>query len=325
MKTIVTGATGHIGANLILALLERGKQVRAVVHHTKPAVDDPSLEVVVGDVIDIDSLQNAFESADVVYHLAAAISLSKKDWPLVEKVNVAGTRNVIEACLRSGVRRLVAFSSIHAISDAVDVERIDESCVLNDVSCPHAYDRSKASAEREMIKGIERGLDTVIISPTGVIGPHDYSPSFMGQALIMMASGKLPALVTGGFNWVDVRDVVAGAIVAEQKAVSGQKYLLSGHWVSMAGIALAVQQIAGSKVPPFIVPAKFASFVAPLVEMYYRFKKQQPLFTSMSMDTICGYRNISHDKATRDLRYQPRSFAQTIADTLAWFRQNGYI
>jgi len=325
MKTVVTGATGHIGANLIPALLERGRQVRAMIHRTKPALDDPNLEFVTGNISDVDSLQSAFDGADVVYHLAAAISLSKKDWPLVEKVNVLGTRRVIEACLRSGVRRLVAFSSIHAISDDPKVGQIDESCVLNDFSCPHAYDRSKASAEREVIKGFERGLDTIVISPTGVIGPYDYAPSFMGQALIMMASNKLPALVTGGFNWVDVRDVVSGAIVAEEKAAGGQKYLLSGYWVSIAGIALAVHKIAGSKVPSFIIPARFVSAIAPAIEIYYGLMKQPVLFTSMSMDTIGGYHNISCDKAMRELGYKPRPFMQTISDTLAWFQQNGYI
>jgi dihydroflavonol-4-reductase len=325
MKTVVTGATGHIGANLILALLERGRQVRAVIHRTKPMIDNPNLEIVMGDIGDINSLRSAFDGADVVYHLAAAISLSKKDWPLVERVNVVGTRNVIKACLRSGVRRMVAFSSIHAISDEETVEHIDESCVLNDLSCSHAYDRSKASAEREMIKGLELGLDTVIISPTGVIGPHDYGPSFMGQGLIMMAESSMPVLVTGGFNWVDVRDVVAGAIAAEEKAASGQKYLLSGHWVSMVGITQLVQKIAGSKVSPFIIPAKLVSAIAPFIGIYYRLMNQPVLFTGMSMDTICGYHNISHNKATRDLGYNPRPFRHTIADTLAWFKQNGYI
>lgn len=325
MKTVVTGATGHIGANLIPELLKRGRQVRLLIHRNKSALDAPSLEATTGDIGDISSLCRAFEGADVVYHLAAAISLSKKAWPLVEKINVIGTSNVVEACLRSGVRRLVAFSSIHAISDEPELEQIDEECVLNDLNCPHDYDRSKASAEREMIKGIERGLNTIIISPTGVIGPYDYAPSFMGQALIMMAENRLPALVSGGFNWVDVRDVVSGAIIAEEKADTGQKYLLSGHWVSITGIAMVVQEIVGSKVPPFIVPAKFVSWIAPLIEIYHQLQKKKPLFTSMSMDTISGYHNISHIKATRDLGYHPRPFVETIADTLAWFKQNRYI
>jgi dihydroflavonol-4-reductase len=325
MKTVVTGATGHIGANLISALLQRGGQVGAVIHRNKPVLDDPNLELVAGDIGNVDSLCRAFDGADVVYHLAAAISLSKKNWSLVEQVNVMGTRNVVEACLRCGVRRLVAFSSIHAVSDEAAVENIDESCILNDSSCPHEYDRSKANAEREVIKGFERGLDTVIISPTGVIGPYDYTPSFMGQALIMMARSKLPALLTGGFNWVDVRDVTQGAIAAAQKADGGQKYILSGQWVSIAGIALAVRESTGSKVPSLIVPAKFVSWIAPIIEIYYRLTKQRLLFTSMSMDTIGGYRNISHDKATHDLGYKPRPFRRTIVDTLAWFKQNGYI
>ncbi|MBT3363278.1 MAG: NAD-dependent epimerase/dehydratase family protein [Chloroflexi bacterium] len=323
MTTVITGATGHIGVNLIPALLEQGRMVRAVIHRTKPAIADPNLDVVKGDIGDVDSLCRAFEGADVVYHLAAAISLSKKDWPLVEKTNVVGTRNVVEACLRLGVRRLVSFSSIHAIADNDDC--IDESCTLNDLSCRHPYDRSKAAAERALRDGIERGLDTVIVSPTGVIGPYDWAPSFMGQALLMMVSGKLPARITGGFNWVDVRDVVAGAMAAEQKAVNGAKYILSGHWVSIAGITLAVHQIAGSKVPSFIIPTRFVSFIAPLVELLYKVRKQPVLFTRMAMDSICGYGQISHDRATRELGYKPRRFEQTISDTLAWFGQNGYI
>jgi len=183
LTVVVTGATGHVGANLMRALLAQGRPVRALIHKNRRATEELDTEVVCGDVCDLSSLCNAFDGAEVVYHLAANISLSMSEWPLLELVNVIGTRNVVEACLRCGVRRLVHFSSIHALTQEPKDIPIDESRSLVDSQhCP-PYDRSKAAGEKEVRKGIERGLDTIIINPTAVIGPHDYQPSHFGDAL----------------------------------------------------------------------------------------------------------------------------------------------
>ena len=230
MIVAVTGATGHIGVNLVRALLKEKRQVRALVHSNRQGLDGLDVELVQGDVGDPYSLYRAFAGADVVYHLAAIISLSMNDWPAVEAVNVIGTRNVVEACLKCGVRRLVHFSSVHALVQEPFHIPVDELRPLVDnQGCP-PYDRSKAAGEREVRQGIEQGLDAVILNPTAVIGPYDYRLSHFGEALLAMARGKLPALVQGGFNWVDVRDVVAGAISAEERAPIGAKYLFSGNY-----------------------------------------------------------------------------------------------
>lgn len=207
MTVVVTGANGHVGANLVRALLAEGRSVRALVHHSRRALQGLEVELVEGDVRELASLQRAFEGAEVVYHLAAHISIRMNEWPLVEAINVLGTRNVVEASLQGGIRRLVHFSSIHAFNEEPHDKPVDESRPLKIPESPHAapYDRSKAAGEREVRQGIERGLDAIIINPTAIVGPHDYYPSHFGQAILSLAQGNLPVLVPGGFNWVDVR------------------------------------------------------------------------------------------------------------------------
>jgi dihydroflavonol-4-reductase len=323
MTVAVTGATGHIGANLVRALIDKGIPTRCLVHVNCQAVDGLNVEKVQGDLRDLDSLCRAFDGIDVVYHLAASISLSMTDWSRLEEINVNGTKNVVEACLRTSVRRLVHFSSIHAlVQEPLDIP-VDESRPL--VASKHypPYDRSKAAAEREVQRGIEKGLDAVIIYPTAVFGPYDYQPSFFGEALISIARRKLPALVTGGFDWVDVRDVIAGAMLAEEKAPAGSRYLLSGHWVSMCDIAAMIEEITGVPAGRPVCPLWLAHLGAPFIGAISRFNGKRPLYTSVSLRALKSNRKISHERATRELGYQSRPFRETLTDTLHWFAANG--
>jgi len=323
MSVVVTGAAGHAGANLVRALLAQGRPTRALVHVDRQAVDGLDVEVIEGDICNLESLVDAFEGAEVVYHLAAHISILKDDWPLLESVNVIGSRNVVEACLRCGVRRLVHFSSIHTITQALTSIPVDESNPLVESQPYPPYDRSKAVAEKEVRKGIEKGLDAIIISPTAIIGPHDYKPSHFGEALLRLANGKLPALVTGGFDWVDVRDVIQGAMRAEERAPTGAKYILSGHWVSLRDAAVLVEQITGVPAPSFVCPMWLARIGAPIITALDRQAGKRPLYTSVSLQSLRGNWNISHQKATRELDYHPRPFRETVIDTLRWFEEAG--
>lgn len=325
MTVVVTGANGHIGANLVRALIAEGRPTRCLVHVNRQAIAGLDTEIVQGDIRDQESLGRAFDGAEVVYHLAANISLSMDSWPLLEWVNVIGTRNVVEACLHSGVRRLIHFSSIHALVQEPMSAPVDESRPLV-VSrrCP-PYDRSKAAAEKEVQRGVERGLDAVIINPTAIIGPHDYQLSYFGEALLAMVQRKLPALVAGGFDWVDVRDVVAGAMRAEEQAPAGAKYLLSGHWVSLSGLAAMVAGITRVPSPRFVCPLWLARLGAPVVAALGHRNGKRPLYTSASIKALRSNRNISHDRASRELGYQPRPFRETLMDTLRWFQENGQL
>jgi dihydroflavonol-4-reductase len=323
MTVVVTGASGHIGINLVRALAAEKRSVRVMVHHNHRFLEGLGVEIVRGDVTDAASLTKVFEGADVVYHLAGVISLLKNEWPLVERINVQGTRNVIEACRRSNVKRLVHFSSIHAINpEPLDVP-VDETHLLIQGHRYPPYDLSKSEGQREVRKSIADGLDAVIVNPTGVLGPYDYQPSFFGAALLMMANGQMPALINGGFDWVDARDVAQGAILAEQKAPAGAEYLLSGHWVSMQGIGDIMKEISDASIPGFVCPMPAARFSAPFATAYSRMFKKPPIFTSVSLNALRSNRNVSHEKATRELGYQPRPFKETLTDTMKWFEQNG--
>ncbi len=325
MLTVVTGASGHIGGNLIRELLAKGRRVRALQHVNRQAIESLKVDIVPGDVCHPASLHEAFEGADVVYHLAARISLNMNDYPVLEPVNVAGTRNVVQACLDCGVRRLVHFSSIHAFIQESIGKPMDESCPLVEPrNCP-PYDRSKAAGEKEVMSGIDRGLDAVIISPTAVIGPYDYEPSFLGEALLNLARGKMPALVPGGFDWVDVRDVVAGALSAEKKAPTGAKYLLSGHFASICDLAVMVEEIVGTPAPRMVMPRWLAFVGAPFLEGFAKMTGNRPLYTSASIRALRTGQDVSHEKAARELGYKSRPLKETIVDTFNWFNENGYL
>jgi dihydroflavonol-4-reductase len=325
MAVVVTGASGHIGANLVRTLVAQGRTVRALVHVDRRAIEGLDIEQVDGDVRDAHSLQCAFDGAEVVYHLAGYISLQMDEWSLCEAINVAGTRNVVNACLQSGVSRLIHCSSMSAFEQKPLDVTLDENRPLVESQYHPPYDRSKAAAEKEVRKGIEEGLDAVIINPTSVVGPFDYKPSHAGEALIDYAHGDVPAAVDGGVDWVDVRDVIIGVIRAEERAPSGAQYLLSGQWYSMFDFGIIVEEITGVPAPRIVLPMWLARFSVPFMAISDRRSGKRPRITSVSLRELQSNSNISSQKATRDLDYHPRPLSETLTDTLRWFESNGYI
>jgi dihydroflavonol-4-reductase len=325
MLTLVTGASGHVGNNLVRSLLAEGRNVRILIHKDSATLDKLNVEKFRGDVRDRDSLNAAIKGADVVYHLAARVSIETKGWEILHAVNTVGARNITESCLKNDVRRLVHFSSIDAVEQKPTDIAVDEKSPAATSREHPPYDRSKAAGEAEVRSAIEKGLNAVIVNPTAIIGPFDFQPSHQGQMLISMARGKLPALVEGGFDWVDVRDVVFGAIQAEKLAPSGSKYILGGHWASLFQIAGMVEAATGVRSPAFTCPLWLASASAPLVSTLEHICGRRPLFTRASIIAINSNKNISHHKAESELNYHPRPLGQTINDTLEWLAGEGIL
>ncbi|HEY70411.1 MAG TPA: NAD-dependent epimerase/dehydratase family protein [Anaerolineae bacterium] len=325
MPVLVTGASGHLGANLVRALLAQGRSVRALVHRDRRALEGLSLEIFSGNILQTESMAEATAGCDVVYHLAAGISLRRRDRSYLQTINVQGTRNVVQACLDQGVRRLIHISSIHALqSKPMDVPMDeDRPLVIEDHAMP--YDLSKAEAELEVRRGVEKGLDGVILNPTGIIGPYDFKPSHFGAVLIAMGLRKLPALIHGGFNWVDARDVSIGAIQAEAQAPPGSRYILAGHWVSVREIAKQVEEICGVPAPGLIAPMWLAILGLPFAPLLFQMGADRSLYSWTALCSLRANPRVSHAKASRELEYQPRAISETLKDTLRWFQENGYL
>jgi dihydroflavonol-4-reductase len=320
---VVTGATGHVGANLVRALIARGERVRAFVRGEGRALDGLEVERVRGDVRDEASLCAAFEGADVVYHAAALISLVGGQGGLVRETNVDGTRLVVQAARSCGVRRLVYFCSVHAFEQSPLHVPIDEGRARVRSLWAPTYDRSKAAAEAQVRQALSEGLDAVIVHPSGIVGPHDFGPSRMGRFLLDLCHRSLPALVDGGFDFVDVRDVVQGAMAAAEHGRTGESYILSGAWHSMARVAELCGGVTGVRPPALCSPMWLARVGAPFMDLWYLATRKEPLFTRESLTALRANRSYLHEKAARELAYAPRPLEQTIADTYRWFAQDG--
>lgn len=321
MTVVVTGASGHVGGNLVRALLAAGRKLRCVVRDDARAIDGLDVERVRADVTDPASLRAAFDGAEVVYHLAAKISIEGDPDGIVHRTNVEGPRNVVAACLDAKVKRLVHFSSIHAFTQPPLLEHLDEGRPLVDDPDEMAYDRSKAGGQREVLEGVRRGLDAVIVHPTAIMGPFDFKPSAVGQVLLDLYHRRLPSLVDGGFDWVDVRDVVAGALAAEQRGRTGRNYLLSGEWRGVAELARLAEDVTGVRAPRFVAPFWLARLGVPFMTGFARLTGRRPLYTADSLHALKSNRKISCERAATELGYSHRPLRETVADAYAWFRE----
>ncbi len=316
---VVTGASGHVGATLVRELLRRGRNVRALVRRDRRALEGLDVEEVRGDVLEPESLIQAFEGAKTVYHLAAIISILRNNAEQIRAVNVQGVKNVVKACLQRGVNRLVHFSSIHALSPYPKQETVDETSSLVTEEQLMPYDWSKAEGERTVLEAVRRGLDAVVVSPTAIVGPFDFKLSEIGRFFLSLYHGRIPALVAGGFDWVDVRDVVDGAIAAQERGRTGERYLLSGEWVTVKELSRMVQECTGRRTPRFVAPMWLARLGVPFMSLQSALTGEKPLFTRGSLHTLGHHRYTSHEKATRELGYTPRPLRDAVGDAFSWY------
>ena len=326
-RVAVTGASGHLGANLVRELIDRGYQVVALVRQTSLALEGLDIVRVNGDVSDQQSLARAFKNVDQVYHLAAYISIQSGDHEKLQSINVEGTRNVLEACQLAGVSTLVHFSSIHAIEQRpLDQAVSEDNPLLADRQNRGGdYEWSKAQADRLVREHNNPALSTRIIYPTAVLGPNDFNLSMFGQAILKMAEGRLPALVAGGFDWVDARDVVWGAVEATEKVMDGERFILSGHYLSMSEVASVIADLTGTAAPRFTSPAWLARLSAPLLGRWARLHGEVPLYTRDSLAALSANKTVSHALASDRLGYQSRSFRESMRDTLRFYSEQKWL
>ncbi len=322
---LITGATGHIGNVLVRELLALGERVRALVlpGENHMPLDGLDVEIVEGNVLEPAALDRACLGVKKVFHLASIISIMPGKNDFVRLVNIQGTINVIQAALRNRVDRLVYTSSIHAIMRAPHGVTIDESLPFDSQNSAGEYDRSKAEASLAVLEAARQGLDAVIACPTGVIGPHDYRRSEMGTVILGCMQSNVQWLIRGAYDFVDVRDVAQGLLLAGEKGVRGETYILSGERITYARLAETIHSILGSRPKIRIpIPKDLARFAAIFSPAYYRLAHTCPLLTPYALHTLWSNSYISSLKARQELGYQPRSLKNSLVDTIHWFIEN---
>jgi dihydroflavonol-4-reductase len=326
VRFVVTGASGHLGANVVRMLAAAGETVRAVDVRPGAALSGLDVEWFRGDVLDPSTLDNAFAGADFVFHLAARISIAGDPDGSVRRVNVDGVRHVAEAALAAGVRRLVHCSSLHAYDVGAIQGPVRENAPrATDPGLP-AYDRSKAAGEDELRRVVDRGLDAVILNPSGMFGPVDPEPSRMGRVLLAMFKGRMPITVRGAFDWVDVRDVAAALIAAADRARPGENYLVGGHRASVTELGRLAAEVAGRRPPRMaapLAPVQFAAEAA--VRLAGPRRAGRLLLTPESLHALATDPVVDYSKAIAELGYRPRPLAETVADLHASFVAGGRV
>ncbi len=324
MTVAVTGGAGHIGTNLVVALRGAGQPVR-VIDLVRPATAlRCGAQWIRADVRDEAVMRLALDGVDTVYHLAALISIVGGQGGRVESVNVDGVRATSRAALAAGTRRFVHCSSVHAFDlAALAGQPVHEGSPRAERADLPAYDRSKAAGEVELDGTARSGLDTVTVNPTAVIGPVDEAPSRMGAVLLALWRRRLPTLTTGGFDWVDVRDVVAALRAAAYRGRSGEGYLVAGHRLSISALARLAGEAGNRPVTRRTIPTWTVRAMAPVGTVLCRLTGNPLLPTVEAWRALEAFPVVDGRKAADELGYRPRPIAETLGDLYRSFADRG--
>ncbi|WP_428355752.1 SDR family oxidoreductase [Methyloprofundus sp.] len=328
MTTLVTGASGHLGANLVRALLDRGEKVRVLIRKdsNNSAIDNLDVELAFGDLRDEQSIIEAVKSCDYVYHLAAFVSIRDGDRDELYDVNVLGTRYLMQACRLANVKKVVHCSSFGAVGNNPDGAS-NEKWAVSPYEMTTDYEISKTFAELEVYKEVVRGLQAVIVNPSGIVGPWDFKPSLLGKTIIEFSQGKMRASVPGGFDFTPVQDVVQGHLLAMEKGVVGERYLLTGEQRTINETLDWLEEYTGVSKPKLVIPTFIMQNIALVKDWIERkfFPHVYPRFNYHSIRLLnCG-KYGTHTRAINELGLQPTPVKEAYRDSVLWFKEHGYI
>lgn len=316
---IVTGVTGHLGNVVVRCLRKRGERVVGLL---LPGEKNPFSDMVsvYGNVVDKESLRGLFEAASerIVIHCAGLVSISSYDGLRLWDTNVNGTRNMVDLAMEYGVKKFIYVSSVHAIPEQRGQFTITEIADFRSEDVIGDYAKTKSTATAYVLEAASNGLPACVVHPSGIIGPYDPGRGQMSCVMQMYLKKRLPAGVTGGYDFVDVRDVAKGIVACCDKGKNGECYILSGHYYSVKDfLELAAKEVS-RKPPKLYVPLNMIEPIAELWEkILHRFGKKT-VFTPYSLYTLGSNGNFSHKKASAELGYVVHDREQTIHDMVRW-------
>ncbi len=321
---VITGGKGYVGYALVKELASRGEKMRLLLRSDSPVFDNIDCEKIMGDVCDINILEKAFEGAETVYHVAGVVDISGTKDKQVWNVNVEGTKNVVAACKKAGVKTLIYVSSV----DAIHVD--DEMDVIREVShfepdiLEGAYAKSKATATQYVIDSADENLRVCAVHPSACIGPYDNNRTSSMVTVINLFSKGFFSLTFdfGGYNFVDVRDVAKGMVAAAEKGRNGECYFLCGKAYTLDEFMGALARVCGKKHPKVVIKKKYVDTIIPVFEKIFKAANLPPVVNEYAIRKICENCNFSYEKAQNELGYSPISLEDSLRDTIAWLKEN---
>jgi dihydroflavonol-4-reductase len=314
-RVAVSGASGFLGYHMCVALATAGAVVTALVRassdisHLQPL----GVDIQIAPLDEPDLLAAALREKDILFHLAGVVDLNN-DWDQCRRVNVGGTANILRAACQAGIRRVVHASSIVAVGASANPVRLDESATWNLGAVQVPYVTTKHEGE-QIALGVHDGPEVVVVNPACVIGPDDFGSSEFGTMCRRFWRGRIPLVFGGGNNFVDVRDVAAGMLLAAQHGRPGERYILGGTNRSYTAFHSDLAGAADRPIPRFRVPAGLARVGAAIGDRVSKKHRKRPLLTAAQARLLGLFFYFDCAKAQRELGYQIRPLRDSIADT----------
>lgn len=331
---LLTGAAGLLGSSISRQLIEAGHTVRALVLKGDPAARyvPREAQVVFGDLLDRASLEELFtvpgDSEVAVIHCASIVTLNPAPSPKVRAVNVDGTRNIVEMCLRHRVKKLVYISSTGAIPELPHGQKITEvDRFLPTDGLVGYYSVTKAEATQLVLDAVREHpeLDASVVHPSGICGPNDFSYGPVARFILDYAGGGMKAGIAGTFNSVDVRDLAAGVIACCRKGRRGACYIMSNEMVTMEEMFRIINEAAGLHYHPAVLSPTTAHWAAKLLSLGSRITGKPPVLTDFAIYNLTRNNDFDCSRARQELGFSCRPFAETIRDEVAWLTETGKI
>jgi dihydroflavonol-4-reductase len=333
MKCFVTGASGFIGANLVYELVAHGHRVKALVRAESDlrGLVGAEFQRATGDVLDRQLVEREMAGCDWCFHVAASYHLWLRDYAPMYAANVEGTRNVLEAAGRAGCGKIIYTSTVGCIGLPKNIggkfTPTDEEAPVSEAQMRNHYKRSKWQAEQVALELARKGLPIVMVNPTAPVGPRDVKPTPTGQVIVDFLNRKLPAYLDTGLNWVHVRDVAMGHILAAEKGRFGERYILGnaqGNWTMQEMLAL-LEEITGIPAPKMKIPHWVALAAAHMEEKISCLTGRPPRAPLAGVRMARYKMWFDPGKAIRELGLPQTPPKQALAAAVQWFRANGYV
>lgn len=326
MITLVTGAAGFLGSHVTRQLVERGENVRVLLRASSSnrAISDLSLEYVTGDLRDAPSLDRAVSGVERVFHVAADYRLWARKSREIYDSNVGGTKNILEAAKRAGVKQFIYTSTVATIA----VDRPEHPTEATEAKLEEMighYKRSKWLAEREVLEAARQGFPAVVAMPTTPIGPGDWKPTPTGKIIVDFLNGKMPGYVETGLNFVGVEECAAGHLLVSEKGKIGERYLLGAENLSLKQVLDILANITGLPAPKLKIPHGLALGVAYAETVFSRLIRREPQIPVEGVKIARHLMFVDSSRARRELGFQPGSVAAALERAVRWYEANGYI